>query len=155
VSLDEIRARVEAAKAEEPAWKTYDELHADLDYLLALVDAQREEIARLSMTPMPDGRDRERAREAMEAAIKAQGYRVSGDGGVTFATYYLENAITAALTRARDEEREACAQIADGCVEPSSDIVDTGRIWRSGMALHIAQQIRQRRTPGAEERTDG
>lgn len=56
----------------------------------------------------------------------------------------IEGECCAQIRHAVEDEREACARVADAHVEPSGCVVDSGKIWRNGMALFIAQKIRQR-----------
>ena len=55
----------------------------------------------------------------------------------------------ARVQRAVDEEREACAEIAEGFRMPDGKIpTDTGMIWRHSAAVSIAKAIRARQRAG-------
>lgn len=58
--------------------------------------------------------------------------------------------IAAALAALREEEREACAQLAEGMIEPEDGSVDTGRIWRGSTMRIIAGAIRAPRPSRGE-----
>jgi hypothetical protein len=56
-------------------------------------------------------------------------------------------ALERALAVAVAQEREACAQIAESYIATGIVGVDTGMIWRNGMARTIAAAIRAQRVP--------
>jgi hypothetical protein len=124
------------------------------------------------MTPMPDAR----AREIAEGIVAP--YYGKTHGGIIAWDRWGESgklidSIAAALTRARDEENEACAKVLCSIYRGEwTRLWDATPVQRDGAWTHrylvrpadkdqwqqcAANATRQRRTPGAAEgeRTDG